>query len=652
LQSAATPPARTWPDRLRGFDWEIVPPWLLGFALVVYLGMKGGGYDPLVHDQIGIAVWWVLLATVAVGTLPRSRPSRLAWWALGLFAAFVAWTALSLSWTESAERTSADLARVSMYLGVFVLAIFIESPRSARRMLAAVGSGIAVVALVALTSRLHPDWFSTANQTAKFLEAGRERLSYPLNYWNGLAALVAIGMPLMLHAAASARRMPLRALAAATLPALMLTIFFTLSRGGIAAAIAGLVVFLAFSPNRLPKLLTLLIVGAGGASLIAFALHCDDLRHGLQGATAQHQGDQLLAATVVICAAVALLQAGLTVALARGIRPRATQVSPSRALTAAIVALMLALAVGVAMGAPGHLEHAWSSFKQPIGGPGKGTERLGSAAGESRYQFWSAAVKEAGSAPLTGTGSGTFRFWWARHADAPGTVLDTHSLYLQTLGELGIVGVGLLAALLLTILIGGARAAVRADAWRRPTHAAALAGCLAFCFSATFDWTWQIPVLPVCLLMLGSVSLASVKSRDRPSASGLRPPLRAAFALLALAAIVVTAIPLASTTLVRQSQADARAGDTAAALRAARSAQNAEPYAATPRLQEALLLERRGSLPAAITAARRATERGSTNWQTWLVLSRLQAELGDARAAVASYVKARSLDPLSPLFAH
>ena len=142
------------------------PTWLLGFGLVAYLGLKGGGYDPLVHDQVGIAVWWVLLATVAVGALPRRRLGLLAWTALGLLAAFVAWTALSLTWTESVERTWADLARVGGYLGVFALALFVRDSHGARRMVAAVGAGIACVAIVALLSRLHPAWFPEASQTA------------------------------------------------------------------------------------------------------------------------------------------------------------------------------------------------------------------------------------------------------------------------------------------------------------------------------------------------------------------------------------------------------------------------------------------------------------------------------------------------------
>ena len=149
----------------------------------------------------------------APGRRPRRRPSqspagRLALAALGLLAAFVAWTALSLTWTESVEQTSADLARVATYLGVFALALFARDRAGARRVVAAVGAGIVLVAAVALLSRLHPAWFPAADQTAQFLTTDRERLSYPLHYWNGLAALVAIGLPLVFQVATRAGRTP------------------------------------------------------------------------------------------------------------------------------------------------------------------------------------------------------------------------------------------------------------------------------------------------------------------------------------------------------------------------------------------------------------------------------------------------------------
>jgi Flp pilus assembly protein TadD len=109
-------------------------------------------------------------------------------------------------------------------------------------------------------------------------------------------------------------------------------------------------------------------------------------------------------------------------------------------------------------------------------------------------------------------------------------------------------------------------------------------------------------------------------------------------------------VPLAATSFVRQSQEEASEGDVAAALSDARSAQNVEPFAATPHLQEALVLEEAGALTPAAVAARAATERESTNWRTWVVLSRIEARRGRAAPAVAAYRKARSLNPRSELF--
>jgi hypothetical protein len=644
-QPLARPAALEYARRL---DWSAVPAWLLGFGLVVYLGLKGGGYDPLVHDQVGIGVWWVALVGVAVAALPRQPLGPLAWAALGLLAAFTLWTALSLDWTESVEKTSADLARVATYLGVLFLALLARGPQAARRLIAAMGAGIAVVAIVGLLSRLHPAWFPEALDTGRILEA-QDRLAFPLNYWNGLAALVAIGLPLLLQLASELRSVALRALAAAALPALILTVYFTISRGGIGASVVAVAVYLAFASDRLPKLLTTLFAASGGAILVAAASQRDALQDGLMTATAHSQGDEMLWMTIVVCAGVGLLQAGLSLALASGMRPRWAQVPRQGALALTAVGAVTLLVALAVVDAPGRASDAWSDFKEPSSGPGEGHQRLGSVAGESRYQFWSAAVRQEQTKPLTGTGSGTFTYWWSRDGETGETVQDTHSLYMQTLGELGIVGALLLGAFLLTILLGGGAVLVRAGPSSRSWLAAALAGCVAFCVTASFDWMWQLPVLPVALLLLASV-LLTAGTGAREGGSGLTLPLRIGSVALAVVAIVAIAIPLTSSTLVRQSQADARAGDLSAALEAARSARNAQPDAASPRIQEALLLEGTGDLPAATAAARAATERERTNWRNWLVLSRLEAKQGHAQAAVRAFAEAKSLNPRSPLF--
>lgn len=629
-------------------DWNAIAFWLLGFTLVAYLGLEGGGYDPIVHDQVGIAVWWVLLAAVAVGAVPRRRPTTLAWAALALLAGFVVWTGLSLTWTESVERSWADLARVSGYLGIFALALLARGHEGARRMVGAVATAIVLVGTVALLSRLHPSWFPAADVTGNFLTIGRERLSYPLNYWNGLAALIAIGLPLLLQLATDARQIAVRALAAASVPALLLTAFFTLSRGPLAACLVVVAIFLALTSDRLPKLLTTLVTAAGGAVLIAAALAREPLRHGLDNATAHSQGEEMLLLTIVICLAVGLIQAGISVALAREMRPRWTRVSRQQSLVALAAGAVIVLIGLAAIGAPGKVSNAWDEFKRAEV-PGKGTERLSKTSGEGRYQYWSSALREMETKPLTGTGSGTFIYWWTRDGDTGDVVRDSHSLYFQTLGELGLLGAALLLGFIATVLAGGTVVTLRAGPERRPALAAAVAACSAFFLTAIFDWMWQLPVLVAATLLLAAVLVgsrtAAPASEDEVEPRPFALPVRVGTVLLALVAIAFTAIPLASTTQLRESQADASRGDLTGALEAARSARNVEPAAAAPRLQEALVLETAGDFTAAAAAAHAATERESTNWRNWLVLSRIEAERGDPDVAIRYFRRARALNP-------
>jgi hypothetical protein len=627
------------------WDWAAAAAWALCFGLVFFLGLEGGGYDPLVHDQVGIAAWWALLATVAAGLLPRRRLGPAALGALGLLVAFALWIGLSLIWTESVEKTFTDFARALSYVAIFALVLASRDGRETQRLLGAVAAAIVTVATVALLSRLHPDWFPTAQQTGKILES-EDRLSFPLNYWNALAALTAIGVPLLLQLASGGRWILTRAAAAAALPAMFLVIYLTLSRGGIGATAIALLVFFVVAADRLPKLIPLAITVAAGALLVALAHDRTALHEGLANATAREQGDELLPIVIVVCAAVGLLQAAVTALGRRWQRPGWSRPSKEGAWAGVAIGAVVVLVVALAVGAPGRVSDAWGEFKEG-GGPGEGSERLSSAAGESRYQFWSSTVDENATAPLIGTGSGTFRFWWAREGDADETVRDAHSLYMQTLGELGIVGLLVLLAFLAWVFVSGLRAALLSDAAERSRLAAALAGFTVFLLTAAVDWMWQVPAVPVAALMLAGGLLVAGGGSDKPR---LPAPWRVGVGVVSLLAIVAIAIPLASLSLTRESQAAVRGGDYPAALDDARSAQNVEPAAATPRLQQAQVLELMRDFGAAEAAAREAVDRESTNWQTWLVLSRIAAENGRPDASVAAYREARRLNPRAQIF--
>lgn len=640
-------PRTAFQDRLRWIDPQAVAVWLLGFGLVVFLGLNGGGYAPVVRDQLGIAVWWGVLLGLAVGALPLNRLRYGSWLALGLLGAYVGWVALSCIWTDATHNTVEDVGKVVTYLGVFALALSIRGEKGARRMVSALGAGIAVIALVALASRLHPAWVPAAAETVELFKSDRFRLAYPLGYWNANATLVAIGLPLLLYVACSARHTLTRALAAATLPALALTVYFTFSRGGTLAAAFGVLVFLALAHDRLPKAATVLSAGLGATILIVASHQRHALDEGFANAAAHHQGNQILVMTLVVCVGVGLIQAGLSTALKYGRRPAWTKPSRRTSLIALGGTIAVLVIAAVALGGPGKASHAWTEFKAAKTTT-HGAARLQSFSSNGRWPLWKSALEENASAPLIGRGAGSFEGWWAQNRDGQlGFVEDAHSIYLEALGELGLVGFALLVGFLAWVFIAGGRMYRRASSRRQTQLAAALAGCAAFCLGSAYDWLWQIAVLPIAFLLLASVLVgAGERRRSKP----LPIFARLGGVAVSLAAMVAIALPLSSALALQKSQSEFRMGNLSAALSQASDARRAAPFAAQPWIQEALVLEAQGQPAAALRSAREATRVEPKEWRAWVVRSRLEAVNGHAGAALSAYRQARSLNPDSHLF--
>jgi hypothetical protein len=629
---------------------------VLPFALIVYLSLKSGGYDIVVYSQVGIAAWWLILLGALIGVLPVARVPRMGWVALGVLAAFAVWTALGIGWSESAERSAEEVGRLAAYLGVFALALAVQGRDGLRRTVYAVGAAIVLVGGLALLSRLHPEWFP-ADRIARVTRVGVQRLNYPLDYWNGLAALIGMGIPLILVAAAQARTLLAQALAAAAVPALALTLTLTSSRGGIAAAVVGLIAFAALYPRWLALLPTLVLAGGGSAILIAAAIQRPAFADGLRTAPAYAQGDEMLAMTIVVCAGAALVQVavGLSGRYRVGPRPSVSRRTTLSLIGGAAAAMLVA---GLVAGAPGELSDRWEKFKQP-GGAGHGVARLESAEGNFRYQVWQSGLDANATDPITGIGPGTFEYWWARNRELDTFVRDGHSLYLETLAEAGIVGLALVLGLIGIVLASGARGAFAGGEERRAMVAAATAACGIFAVAATIDWLWELPVLPVAFLVLSAAILAAAGARGahRREASGLPPSkrrsiaVRAAAAVLSIACVVAIASPMAGAMFVRASQQQVDAGELGSALESARDAHRYEPFAARPLLQEALVLELGGHLDGAADAARRATAKEPVNWRNWIVLARIEARRRDHVAAEHAYEEAYSSNPRSDVLA-
>ncbi|MEA2193062.1 MAG: hypothetical protein QOI73_3183, partial [Solirubrobacteraceae bacterium] len=551
LTASGTPSALAASRRLTArLDGPAIAAWTLAFAVVAYLALSNGGYDTIVRSQVGIAVWWIVLLGALAGILP-GRIGAAGWVGIGLLAGFALWTGLATSWSESAERSTIELGRVAMYVGVLVLAIALQGRAAARHTINGLACAIGLVTLLAVLSRLHPQWFPMNDQLEFLGQTSARKLSYPLNYWNALAAFAAMGVPLLLGVALGARTIAGQALAAAALPLSALCVYLTISRGGALALVVGIVAFLLFVPKRLDAIGTLVVGGAGAAILLAGASQRDALQDGSGTAAALHQGTELLWLAVIVCAGVALLQVAMGLAARHLERPALLAPSRRTTLLQGLAVLALVCVVGVAAGAPGYASDRWQEFKAPYGTVAGGGEdnvfsRLQGANSNGRYQYWQAAQDANATAPLKGIGPGTFEFWWSRHGTTSGFVRDAHSLYFETLAETGIVGfallMGLLALLLGTAVVRSLRAASAMRIW----IAAAVGSLATFMTAAAFEWVWEMGAIACVVMALAAVILVG---RDESEPAGdLAKPRRSLLPRLGLAAVAAAAIGAVATT--------------------------------------------------------------------------------------------------------
>jgi hypothetical protein len=279
-------------------------------------------------------------------------------------------------------------------------------------------------------------------------------------------------------------------------------------------------------------------------------------------------------------------------------------------LGAGAAAIAVAVAIALAAGAGGFAVREYDGFVNNNTGPGatQTRERLTDPANDGRLPMWSAAVRIFDTQKLRGTGAGTYQQYYLRYRTHALYVTDAHSLYLQSLAELGVVGFALILVVVLAILVG---LAARIRGPDRPLYAALFATALAWAVHQALDWDWQMPAVTLGLFILAGVALA--RPRDgRPGRSGL-PANRS---LVAFGWLVLAVAPLLagiSYARLQRSGRDLRRGDCVAAKRQALSSMS--------------------------LSAKRP--------QSYVIIGVCDLEQGFAQAAVPAMSKAASLEPNS-----
>jgi O-antigen ligase len=636
----ASPPER--PDRIENrvaaFVLALVPA-----GLVLYLGFNGGGFFPGTVGLVCMIMIQLLIVRVLLADHPFEGFSRGALLVGVPLAGFVVWILLSALWSDAHDRALIEFDRGLLYLLVFLL--FAVTARTASRMpwvVRGLTLAITIVAGVGLFSRLRPDVIHTTADLAI------NRLAYPLTYWNALGILSAIGILLLLGLSAS-RTQPriLRAIAAAAVPVLALTVYFTFSRGSILALAVGLVVFvfLARSPGLVGTLLA--VVPTTLYALVEGYAQEELASNTPRTALAVSQGDHLL--HVVIGCVVVGFAIRLVAAQLIDRRLYAIEITPRRRragwlMTGGVV--LAALLIAVVLGAPGWVSDQYDHFLHgtPKSQTGDLRVRFTDPSNNGRIEHWRAATQEFSAEPLHGSGAGTYEYAWNRRRRIGARVVDAHSVYVEVMAEYGIVGLVLLVAALVGIVVMLAR---RLGGRNRTLYAAVLAAVVTWALHAGVDWDWEMPAVTAWVFAVGGAASAARVSREsRRGMTAQRSRVPVATGLLVAAVTPV---------LLLFSQGDLTASARAFALghgncvRASRYAIDAiDDLALRPQPYRILGYcdIRRGHPAEAIAAMRRAVDRGPEDWESHYGLAlALAADGRDPRPSIA---RALALNPREP----
>jgi hypothetical protein len=612
-------------------DFARVRSWLsmaLLFALLVLVALQRGGYYAESWGLPAAACGWLVAVIALVGG--RQRLGRLELVHLAGLALLASLALMSATWAPGglgsalpqAELVGLDLCAVCAVLMLF---------RHATPLVVTVWAALAIVSLASLGTRLFP------SDASSFSNLSGNRLFEPIGYWNSLGLWSAMGLCLGIALLARARLPALRAVAAASTVPCATSLYFTFSRGAWVALAVGLVAALAFDPRRLGSAAWLGLTAPWAAMGILLASRAHSLTSvNPDLAEAQSEGRPLALALVALSLAAALA----TTALVKG-EGRISAPALSRRVFAGAIALLCVLglvAVMLRFGAPWTIaEQAAHKFDAPP--PAKVDDlnsRLFDASGSFRVDLWRVAWNDATRHPLVGSGAGTYAAEWFRERPVALDATNAHQLYLETLAELGPLGLAFLLVALGAPLIA---------AWRarhHPLAAGVTAAYVAFLVHAAVDWDWQLAAVALAALCCGAALLVMARGSRSTAPS---PHSRGALALagVALASLALWSLhgnlPLGQSRDAMDEGRWSAAEDHAAVAVARIGGSSALPWRLLGEAQTALRQRE-----AARESLRVAVRRDPSSWEAWYDLAVVSE--GAQRRTAAS--RALALNPLGP----
>jgi hypothetical protein len=472
---------------------------------VAALAADGGGFDPPTWGWSTIAL---AIAAGAALLLGSRRLTPLEWALPGVLAGLAAWVWLSLTWSSDFSQTVQEGERMLLYLVGATALLVIGRRSSVEALLVSLAAAITGICAYSLAWRLFAPGKGAYQIDAADQQAGF-RLARPIGYANALAIFAAMGILLSLGLAVRGRTVLVRALASSALVILAPTLYFTYGRGAWIGLAAGFVAVLAAAHDRLEVVGRSLACAVAPGVAVVLASRAHELTSVPGSFAAARRDGHLLAVALVVLAVAAAFVPTAVDRLQRRI-----SVGPTGRRACMIVLSLVAVAIVaaglVAAGGPrAAARRAYHAFNAPAPLVKTDTSRrLFSLSGSNRSDYWRVAWQEVEAHPWLGGGAGSFQRFWLRHRTHDLPVLDAHSLYLETLAELGPIGLALVLSSLAVPLV-----AVRTGR-ASPTAVVALGAYAAFLVHAAIDWDWEMPAVTLTALVCGVALLLSARRAD------------------------------------------------------------------------------------------------------------------------------------------
>lgn len=587
-----------------------------------------GFYDLSVWGPIALGLLATLLGLLLARPAAPRKPALVAAGALGVL---WLWAVISTGWAESADQAMVDANRWLLYAALFgVLVLLLRNDRLAKVVVGAGAAAIAGLAAYVLARML--------------LGSGDDlfvggRLHDPLGYVNGQAGYLLLGVWPLVALAERAERAPVGALAVAVAAGLVSVSLLGQTRAALVAFVATSVVLLVVVPGRARRAWVLTAIAGGTAVALGPVLDVYDGRSVTSTALRDAALAILLGALVAAAIWAGARKAGKALVDRFGLR-RARPLALAPLAVIALAGLVLVLQADPA----GRVAEEYRSF---VGLERASTDspRFTTGAG-NRYDYWRIAWDQFAAHPVRGVGAGNYDGTYFAERSTAEDIRQPHSLELQVLGELGLVGGIALVVFIGAILFGfsGRAHSARTDRADRTLAVAAGGTLLMWLVHTSVDWLHLIPGVTGLALVSAAILVGPWR---RPAAVSGKP-LRGALAVTGALFVLLGAVLVGRAALAEKYESDARdllQKRPSLAIAKANDSLALNDEALDTYYVRAAAFARLDDYARARATLLEATRREPSDFVPWGLLGDLAVRRGNLEQARAAYREAARLNP-------